>query len=319
MSANTTIEWAHHTFNIVWGCSKVSPGCQNCYAIGESKRRGFDVWGTARAGATRRVFGDAHWNEPVTWNRKAAKTGQRFRVFCSSMADICDDHPTTRAEVAKLWPLIEATPCLDWLLLTKRPENFPDILPESWRESPPANFWPGTSVESQPYAEERIPELLKVKARVRFLSCEPLLGPLDLLNICLGDERYLDALNGARFASHQGAALRPVASPRISWVIGGGESGPKARPARPDWIRSLRDQCVAAQTAFLFKQWGTWITESQAPDDITLPSTSHAPQRWKQPAGESYWRVSKHSAGRLLDGRTWDQFPLTTADHQRDG
>lgn len=309
MAEQTGIEWCDATFNIAWGCSKVSPGCHNCYAIGESKRRGFDVWGTARSGATRRVFGDAHWNEPLRWNRKAERDGVRLRVFCSSMADVCDDHPTTRAEVAKLWPLIEATPNLDWLLLTKRPENFPDILPATWLSEPPPNFWPGTSVESQPYANARVPHLLDVRAAVHFLSCEPLLAPVELTSIV----EQVGPLSSVTYSALDACGRDQHNGQRIDWVIAGGESGPKARPARPDWIRSLRDQCVAAQAAFLFKQWGTWITESQAPDDITLPSVSHEPRRWKQPPGERYWRVSKHDAGRLLDGRTWDEFPAVRA------
>jgi len=166
------------------------------------------------------------------------------------MADVFEAHPQLHTERALLWTLIEQTPALDWLLLTKRPENILDMVPDEWRTVGrwPQNVWAGTTIENQDVVIDRLDELIRVPAPVRFLSCEPLLGPLDV-------SEWLDF---------------------ISWVICGGESGPRARPMHPDWARSLRDQCTAAGVAFHFKQWGG---------------------------------VRKHETGRILDGRTWDEYP----------
>src|SRR5689334_16021242 len=134
MGAKTKIGWTHHTFNAWWGCHKVSPACKHCYAESFSKRTGHAVWG---ANAPRRFFGDAHWREPLKWNAAAEKAGERRRVFCGSMMDVFEwhDEPTNEqmnAARARLWELIESTPWLDWLLLTKRPENASSVLPDRW-------------------------------------------------------------------------------------------------------------------------------------------------------------------------------------------
>lgn len=239
MGENSGIEWTHHTFNPVWGCSKVSAGCANCYAEGTANRWGFDVWGKDKP---RRTFGDAHWDEPVKWNREAEAAGERRRVFCASMADVFEDHPTTAAQLPRLWDLIRRTPMLDWLLLTKRPERIKASLPEDWWNSQRAgpgyaNVWLGTSVESQDVAIKRIAHLISVPARVRFLSCEPLLGPLSIRHL-IADERA--------------SGLRRD----VQWVIVGGESGPGARPMDLMWARDLRDQVQPIGVAFFFKQTG---------------------------------------------------------------
>jgi protein gp37 len=144
------------------------------------------------------------------------------------MADVFEYHPQLDSVRARLWELIAATPWLDWQLLTKRPMNIRHMLPPAWLEAPRPNVWLGTSVEDQQHADLRIPHLVSVPARVRFLSCEPLLGPADLTP-WLGE---------------------------LHWVITGGESGPQARPCDPAWVRSLRDQCQAAGVALFHKQWG---------------------------------------------------------------
>lgn len=241
MAENTAIEWTDATFNIAWGCMKVSPGCTHCYADTLSRRYGHDVWGPA-ATTARRTFGEKHWGEPLRWNRAAEQAGVRRRVFCSSMCDVFEDHPTIDAERAKLWPLIRATPSLDWQLLTKRPERILARLPGDWGEGYP-NVWLGTSVESQEYADERIPHLLAVPARVRFLSCEPLLGRITFRwaswdpNSGKRVERWhLDGLAG------------------IHWVIVGGESGPQARLMDVGWADKLRLECADAGVAFFMKQ-----------------------------------------------------------------
>lgn len=230
MASNTRIEWCDHTFNPWWGCTKVSPGCAHCYAETLATRFGQTCWGPR---APRRTFGAAHWREPLAWNARAAATGQRARVFCASMADVFEDRRELDPERARLWALIEATPHLDWLLLTKRPERILALIPPAWRATPPANVWYGTSVES-PAVVGRIAALRQVPATIRFLSAEPLLAPLPALD-----------LEG------------------IHWVIVGGESGAGARPMAAAWARALRDQCRAAGVAFFVKQMGSVWARAQ--------------------------------------------------------
>lgn len=227
MSANSPIEWTHHTFNPWWGCTKVSPACTHCYAETQAKwRHRLPIWGQHTG---RRFFGDNHWDGPLAWNKAAAKEGVRKRVFCASMADVFEGRADLEPWRARLWKLIEATPWLDWLLLTKRPENVGAMVP--WGASWPTNVWLGTTVENAEWAAKRIPALLQQPAAIRFLSCEPLLGPIDL-------SPWLDEIN---------------------WVIVGGESGHNARLMDPRWACALRDQCVAAGVNFFFKQWGDWV------------------------------------------------------------
>jgi protein gp37 len=193
MSANSKIEWCDHTFNPWIGCTKVSPGCAHCYAEARDQRFAGGVhWGK---GAARKLTSEANWREPLKWN--AAAQARRPRVFCASLADWLDDEVPAEW-LARLLALIHATPNLDWLLLTKRPQNWRARLQATmddadfgraearyfvadWRDgNPPANVWLGTTVEDQARADERIPQLLAIPAKVRFLSCEPLLGPLNL-------------------------------------------------------------------------------------------------------------------------------------------
>lgn len=237
MGADTKIEWTNHTFNIVWGCTKVSPACHHCYAETFAKRVGFDIWGQDKP---RRTFGEKHWAEPLKWNRDAERLGVRRRVFCSSMADVFEDHPTMEQERPKLWKLIEATPALDWLLLTKRPENH-WMVPILWTDGHQKNVWFGTTVENQEYADKRIPHLLAAPwPAKRFLSVEPMLGPVDLHPGVLGSPGHLAETFG---------------TPLIHWVICGAESGHHSRPLNEDWVRSLRDQCEAAGASFFLKQF----------------------------------------------------------------
>jgi protein gp37 len=294
MSENSKIEWTHHTFNPWWGCSKVSPACDNCYAEREAKRFNGDrmLWGVH---ADRREFGDKHWIDPVKWNAKASEAGERRRVFCASMADVFDKNAPIGAR-ERLWKLIEETPNLDWLLLTKRIGNVQEMIPIRWLAELPRNIWLGITVINQEEADRDIPKLLRVPAAVRFLSMEPLLGPVDLW-------KYFD--HGSKGSWKYG----------LDWVIVGGESGPEARPMHPDWARSLRDQCGAAGVPFLFKQWGEWISADQK-ECPTGPSWL-----WRWSDGKDYerglWRTAsqlmcragKKAAGRMLDGRTHDGFP----------
>jgi len=224
---HTKIEWAQHTFNPWEGCSKVSAGCANCYAKTESADRYKRVvWGPS--GDRRRVTTTI--NAPLKWHEEAVSGGRRDKVFCASLCDVFDDHPSIQQEWRDhLWSLIRATPCLQWLLLSKRPENFAKYLPADWGEGFD-NVCLMVSTENQEWAEKRIPMLLDTPAQWRGLSCEPLLGPIDLTP-------WLD---------------------RLDWVIAGGESGKDARPMAPSWPRALRDQCADFDTAYFFKQWGAW-------------------------------------------------------------
>ena len=265
---NTKIEWCNMTFNPWIGCTKVSPGCANCYAEElMDKRYGRVNWGK---GNPRSRTSETYWKEPLRWNRNIETSiddalhdfgedkyipPHRPRVFCASLSDWLDTEVTVEW-LADLLDLIRRTPCLDWLLLTKRPEMWRDRIYSAWchmddtgnstedwlfnwwaLKKPPRNVWIGTSVEDEPRADERIPHLLNIPARVRFLSCEPLLSEVGFLK----------------------TIVDKVANPStklIHWVIAGGESGPKARPMEADWARSLRDQCNASGIAFFMKQMG---------------------------------------------------------------
>jgi protein gp37 len=280
MGAFSKIEWTHHTFNPWWGCTRVSPACKYCYAESWSRRLGLDIWGGK---VDRRFFSEAHWRNPIRWNAAAEKNGTRARVFCASMADIFEDRAELNPWREKLWPLIEATPYLDWLLLTKRPQRISRSVP--WAQTWPDNVWVGTTAESQKWAEKRIPHLVELPAKVRFLSCEPLLDQLDL-------SRWLRPTTGGQ---------------RVDWVIAGGESGAKARPMNPEWVRSLRDQCLEARAPFHFKQWGHW-----GPSTVNgrkgLPTVVF---RGNNGQDEILAKLGKSAAGRRLDGRTWDGLPST--------
>ncbi len=275
MSANSKIEWTDHTFNPWWGCTKVSPACELCYAETWAKRTGHSLWGPR---ARRRFFGDKHWAEPISWNREAEEAGARKRVFCASMADVFEDRSELDEQRERLWRLIEATPALDWLLLTKRPENVREMV--DWDDGWPRNVWLGSTVENQAVAVERIPALLATPAAIHFVSCEPLLGPLNI-------EPWMGDPAGRRRARAAGV------SESIDWVIAGGESGGRARPTDPRWLRGLRQQCRARRVAFHFKQWGVWGPGPKRPQTV-----------------DDLIRLGKATAGRVLDGRTWDELPL---------
>lgn len=269
MGQQTGIEWTDHTFNIAWGCMKVSPGCANCYADTLSRRYGHDVWGPAKTTA-RRTFGPKHWNDPIRWNRDAEKAGVRRRVFCSSMCDVFEDHPTIDAEREKLWPLIRATPWLDWQLLTKRPERIKANLPDDWNDGY-SNVWLGTSVESQPYAWRAF-ELCNVRAAVHFISAEPLLDRVDLASIEITPREIFNAYEG--YVTRDGADGDYLTVGRVRWVIAGGESGAKARPMDLEWARLLRDQCETFEAAYFLKQLGGRVNK-RGGDDALLDGWRH--------------------------------------------
>lgn len=281
---NSKISWTRHTFSPWIFCTRVSPGCQHCYAeTMMADRFGKVEWGPQ--GQRVRTSAD-YWRQPLKWNREAAAAGERHRVFCASLADVFEIKADQKADLSNwlldLCALIVATPHLDWLLLTKRPEN----AKWDWKTFPD-NIWIGTSVENQEYADKRIPELLKIPAPVRFLSVEPMLGPVDL-------SPWLD---------------------QIQWVIVGGESGPAARPMHPDWVRSVRDQCEAAGVPFFFKQWGEWGEMLTNPKHgfLFIKESGYQVQ-----LGTKYIvfddltemaRAGKKHTGHMLDGREHREFP----------
>lgn len=261
MGENSNIAWTTHTFNPWVGCQRVSPGCTHCYAESYDRRVGGAVdpadgakklrWGPT---APRVRTATANWRKPLKWNAAAKAAGVRHRVFCSSLADVFEDRPELAPWREDLFGLIASTRSLDWLLLTKRPENTRRLWPATmnepgghgvlWCPPPDPTWWPnvwlGTTVEDQQRANERVPALLSVPARVRFLSCEPLLERVDL--------------NPWLLSEHGRRAIG--AHPGIGWVIIGGESGPGARPFALEWARHLVRQCRSAGGAPFVKQLG---------------------------------------------------------------
>jgi protein gp37 len=317
MGADTRIEWADHTFNPWTGCTRVSEACRNCYAETLARRapQTFGGWGPS---GERKRTSASYWQQPRLWNKRAEKAGIRQRVFCASMADVFDDHPTIDPTWRPaLWDLIDATPNLDWLLLTKRPENASAMLPHARIQR---NVWLGVTAETQDDANTRIPALLRVAAARYFVSIEPMLGPVDLLpwlrphddGPCpVSDPDCL----GADGDCHD-ACVAP--DPMLDWIIAGGESGAHARPSHPDWFRALRDQCQASGAAFFFKQWGEWLPRSQgarqagsmpwgalAHDGTFSPLTTTWSGRQEDSTDQEAGmvRVGKKAAGAALDGR----------------
>lgn len=246
MAEKTGISWTDSTFNPWIGCTKVGPGCDHCYAEALMDKRWHRVeWGVH---GERVRTSAANWRLPLQWERDHQKFfsehGRRQRVFCASLADVFDNKvdPQWRRD---LFQLIHDTPHLDWLLLTKRIGNVPKLSPNwgtLW-----LNVWLGITVVNQEEADRDIPKLLAVPARVKFLSCEPLLGPLELSS-------YLPIETDRNWLWRQRSKFGEE-SP-IHWVIVGGESGKDCRPMNPEWAMSIRDQCTAAGVPFFFKQWG---------------------------------------------------------------
>jgi len=278
-----------------------------------AKRTGFQVWGN---GADRRMMTDAYWHQPLSWNRWCEKHGERRRVFCGSMCDVMEDAPGLQEiREAKLYPLIEATPFLDWILLTKRPQNFGRFLPAAWLDRPRPNVIGMTTVESNQYLW-RAEVLLRTPFARRALSMEPLLSHVDIGPfIGIKPRKLSSEWHG------------PTLTRGIDWVIVGGESGPDARPMHPDWVRAIRDECAICGTAFFFKQWGEWLPADQYGADGDKPTLANTGSmnwgvlcpdgqyfrhvtRWMiapgmySNDGEVYvYRVGRRSAGNLLDGR----------------
>jgi protein gp37 len=331
MSENTKIEWCDHTFNPWEGCQEAGPGCDRCYAKARNSRYNHGVavnWGP---GAPRRRTSEANWRKPLQWNANACWFVQcndcgwrgvskgatcggchgcdtspaRPRVFCASLADVFDN-AVDREWRDDLATLILNTPNLDWLLLTKRIGNAGVMLGEMFLDGPPDNIRIGATICNQPEADRDIHKLLAL-GLPNFLSMEPLLGPVSFEGLFANPRNPADGTNALE---------------ALDWVIVGGESGPGARPMHPDWVRSLRDQCAAVGTPFLFKQWGEWTPgENVVRQRGTVATAKWWNDEWS-PHEENFastdghiddepdlYRVGKKAAGRLLDGNTWDEFP----------
>ncbi|WP_396334076.1 DUF5131 family protein [Burkholderia anthina] len=291
MGEKSGISWSPFTWSPWEGCQKVGPGCDHCYAESMNSwlRRG-ENWGP---GAPRRTYSDTHWEKPRRWDAAAGRAHRRVQVFPS----VCDpfDNAAPTAERTRFAQLILDTPNLIWLLLTKRIGNAAAMLAEMFPNGTPENVWVGATIVDRTEMLRDAPKLKALNVRLRFWSVEPMLGDLGEIP----------------------ANLLP------DWVIAGGESGRLARPMHPVWVQSLRDQCARAGVPFMFKQWGMWAPRAH----MTRRTGAVATARWL-PAGWQYgrkyvgpvdgpsddepdlYRIGTREAGRLLDGKLHDEFPL---------
>jgi protein gp37 len=330
MGDRTGIEWADSTWNPTTGCTHLSEGCDGCYAASLASGRLSHVPAYAGLAENGRFNGTVRLlperlDQPLRWTRPRM-------IFVDSMSDLFHD-AIPDEYLARVFAVMAAAPRHTFQVLTKRPARMRSLMTSgdfrelvrdakgdhrtdgSWAPTqlvwPLPNVWLGTSVENQKWADIRIPALLETRAAVRFLSCEPLLGPVDLLPYLKHQCDCPDAPARHTRQSEYG--------PRPDWVIVGGESGPSARPMHPSWARSLRDQCAAVGVAYHFKQWGEWAPGRifGGPDwRVAMIGPNGEP--WENdtiptPAWATVYRKGKKAAGRMLDGRTWDEYPAALA------
>lgn len=336
----TGIEWTDETWNPVVGCSVLSPGCTNCYAMKMAARiermdaalghaphyRGLTrstkagpVW----TGQLRRAS-DEVLSQPMRWRRPR-------RIFVNSMSDLFHESVSDRW-IDAVFAIMAMSPQHVFQVLTKRADRMRRYMepfdqrradslgervmhlgydgPMELLQWPLPNVWLGVSVEDQARADERIPHLLATPAAKRFISAEPLLGPVDLRAVCTG-HYFIDALAGRKY--HDSPEPSPTeACAKLDWIIVGGESGKDARPVHPDWVRSLRDQCAAISAAFFFKQWGEWLGCTMDdpsdgsgwviyPDDESIDLGGSKFKTMKA-HGKEFFRMGKKRAGATLDG-----------------
>jgi protein gp37 len=304
------IEWTERTWNPVTGCSKVSEGCKNCYALRMTWRHVNNpeikakYEGTARKSEAGNInfTGKINMLEDVLFEPQKRKKPTMY--FVNSMSDLFHEGVSFDF-IDSVFCVMANCPQHTFQILTKRPERMLEFMQEALKLNggyslPLSNVWLGASVENQKAANERIPILLSVPAAIRFLSCEPLLGPVEFYktaNAMLADGNRAWDLNDLLSGIH--------------WVIAGGESGPNARPSHPDWFRSLRDQCAGAETPFFFKQWGEWFPLDHAEDEQYWSSTKSIEMKEGSIQQYTMLKVGKKAAGNLLDGRTHLEFPVT--------
>ena len=367
MGSISKIEWTDATWNPITGCSRVSEGCRHCYAERFAHR--FSGPGQRYEGLTVLANGHPQWTGAIRFDEKKLLEPLRWKtprhIFVNSMSDLFHENVTDEQR-DRIFAVMALCPQHIFQVLTKRPAGMlPYLLTACGRIAdrviamrrergdnspivplanvspgaawwPLANVWLGVSVENQPAADERIPLLLETPAAVRFISAEPLLGPLDVgkwmmpeFTVNTRDCEPMKDRTAELLGKMARAAFRQNGGSLLDWVICGGESGPRARPMHPDWARSLRDQCAVAGVPFFFKQWGEWAeVDGGAPHHVFDVDKQHAPidrvnsvisidghvppsqaemrcdvkYRWMS-------RVGKHRAGALLDGREWRQFP----------
>ncbi len=339
MADNSKIEWTDATWNIITGCSVVSPGCTNCYAmrLAGTRLRGIP----SRSGLTRDSKAGPVWTGEVRFNEQWLDQPLRWKrprmVFVCAHGDLFAEG-VTDAMLDRVFAVMALAPQHTFQVLTKRPErmrryvlgfdcdgarriNVADqagALAKGEQSAsmpwPLPNVWLGVSVEDQTRADERIPVLLDTPAAVRWISAEPLLGPVDFRRLRQYNPRgkpWIDGLRGlvtrgdylARSPSEcsMNTSTRiPGELPRLDWIVAGGESGPGARPMHPDWARGIRDQCFDAGVAFTFKQWGAWASVSE----VAGAGAHHS-----FPDGATVRQVGKRAAGRSLDGQIHDAQP----------
>lgn len=323
----TAIEWTDYTWNPVTGCTPVSEGCRNCYARRVAQRlRG--RFGYPADDPFRVTLHPEQLEEPL-------KLRKPSRIFVCSMGDLFHEDVDEKF-IAKVFAIMDLARQHTYLVLTKRPARMQRLLSDEdfqfhvgWFQSmavrelglpepkeigpwPLRNVWAGVSVENQPAADERIPILLQTLAAVRYVSVEPMLGLVKMDYLWLHPECSAWYTDGMIRGQHP---LRGVAK-GLDWIICGGETGPGARPVHPDWVRNLRDQAIAAGVPFFFKGWGDWVPQSQADEDLYLGGYRSSGIEWPESPVElltednSVYHVGKKAAGRTLDGRTWDQYPM---------
>ena len=321
---NTTIEWTNKTWNPITGCTPISPGCANCYARRMAKRLAGRVGYPEAPHEFDVTLHPERLGEPLRWKKPA-------RVFVCSMSDLFHEDVSFEF-VDKIMAVIGRSQQHTFQILTKRSDRmaeyfaqdrYDNILREAYGLqfrvdgmgqgiSNPSRFglpniWIGVTAENQEQADKRIPTLLQIPAVIKFVSVEPMLGPVDLRYLQPNDPpTEINALTGTH------GVLRPHRGtcPRLNWVIVGGETGPGARPMHPDWARSLRDQCVEAGTPFFFKSYGDWIRSDFVPNNWSQVTFMDMEGQKRDPAnGFEFWRIGKKAAGRWLDGREWNEYP----------
>jgi len=326
MSDRSKIEWCDTTWNPITGCTKISQGCKNCYAADlHNRRHAAYLRGAKLPQQYAKPFETVQLHPdrlvmPLHWKKPR-------RIFVNSTSDLFHEDVPDEF-IWKVFSVMAAAENHTFLILTKRPErmddylcqwecNFPvlyqtDTILHSW---PLPNVWLGVSVEDQAAADERIPFLLATPSSVRFVSCEPLLGPVDIRQYLQPTGEELIEINDAQREFPGKITKNEIkrSFPKLDWVITGGESGQNARPMHPDWARSLRDQCSQAGVPYFFKQWGEWKPFDGAyyPNQkfAYLTKEGHDSVLTKKKSTTTMIRCGKTNAGRLLDGRVWNEFP----------
>jgi protein gp37 len=323
MGVKTGIEWTEATWNPIRGCSKVSDGCRNCYAMHVASRfsdsdqayHGLALRNPPRWTGKIQVV-PAHLDDPLKWKRPR-------RIFVNSMSDLFHEH-IPFSEIDRIFNVMYLAKHHTFQILTKRPERMYDyILRSAWLSNNPLpNVWFGVSAEDQDTWDHRVGILHQIPAAVRWVSVEPMLGPIHASNDLIlwrcsdcevedlhhpSDSQYFE------FCRDEAIEQKPA----IDWIVVGGESGNGARPMNPDWARSIRDQCIEAKVPFLFKQWGEWAPwdfDSWEPESFkkTQLDIYYGPYHSSDDIVQHVYRVGKKTAGRMLDGRTWDEYPEVT-------